>query len=224
MTLVATDRQPRWWHPEWVRISICTPLVLVAAYLTPGHISIRILASWDAFAVAMLFLTWRALRGRNLNELTRLARRSRRRARLADWLGMSSGALTQGSVSMAMTATITVLPRTDEMGLEEPWVVLLCVIGVVTSWMLAHTGYLSIYVDEYVHNGGLDFPGDEEPAIEDFVYFAFGVGTSFGATDVTVTRRRFRQHVLGHAVLSFILNTTILAIAVTFVTTYLSTH
>lgn len=39
----------------------------------------------------------------------------------------------------------------------------------------------------YLERGGLDFPGDDEPGLIDFAYFAMAVGTTFGSTDVTVT-------------------------------------
>ena len=52
----------------------------------------------------------------------------------------------------------------------------------------------------------------------DFAYFAFTVGTSFAVSDVDVTDDAMRQAVLGHQILSFFYNTSILATVVTMAT------
>jgi uncharacterized membrane protein len=85
-------------------------------------------------------------------------------------------------------------------------------------------GYMLIYLREHADAGGLEFPGGEEPGLVDFGYFAVAVavGTTFGTTDVTVVRSRMRRLVLTHGVYAFVFNTAILAVAVTFVTSYLS--
>jgi uncharacterized membrane protein len=51
----------------------------------------------------------------------------------------------------------------------------------------------------------------------DFAYFAFTIGTSFAVSDVDVTSRAIRRAVLGHQILSFFFNTSILALAINLV-------
>ena len=65
---------------------------------------------------------------------------------------------------------------------------------------------------------GLAFPGEQSPKQRDFAYFAFTVGTSFAVSDVDVTDDAMRHAVLGHQVLSFFYNTSILATVVTLAT------
>jgi len=65
---------------------------------------------------------------------------------------------------------------------------------------------------------GLAFPGEQSPKQRDFAYFAFTVGTSFAVSDVDVTDGRLRQAVLGHEILSFFYNTSILATVVSMAT------
>ena len=43
--------------------------------------------------------------------------------------------------------------------------------------------------------------------------FSFTLGTSFAASDVTVTSRTMRWHVMMHSILSFFYNTVVLAVA-----------
>jgi uncharacterized membrane protein len=95
-------------------------------------------------------------------------------------------------------------------------------LGVVSAWGVLHTSYALHYAYLYYRSegsaGGLAFPGDESPAQRDFAYFAFTIGTSFAVSDVDVTDPAIRQAVLGHQILSFFYNASILATVITMVT------
>ena len=60
----------------------------------------------------------------------------------------------------------------------------------------------------------LDFPGCEEPAIWDFLYFSFVIGMTCQVSDVQVKSAAMRQTVLAHGVVSFFFNTVFIAMAV----------
>lgn len=95
-------------------------------------------------------------------------------------------------------------------------------LGVVSAWGVLNTSYALHYAYLYYRSeespGGLAFPGDESPQQRDFAYFAFTVGTSFAVSDVNVTDPTMRQAVLGHQILSFFYNTSILATAISMAT------
>jgi uncharacterized membrane protein len=95
-------------------------------------------------------------------------------------------------------------------------------LGVVSAWGILHTSYALHYAYLYYRSeaspGGLTFPGEQNPKQRDFAYFAFTVGTSFAVSDVDVTDDAMRQAVLGHQILSFFYNTSILATVVTMAT------
>ena len=84
-----------------------------------------------------------------------------------------------------------------------------------------HTSYALHYAYLYYRSkgsaGGLAFPGEQSPDQLDFAYFAFTIGTSFAVSDVDVTDRAIRRAVLGHQILSFFFNTSILALVVNLV-------
>ena len=88
-------------------------------------------------------------------------------------------------------------------------------IGVVSAWGVLNVSYGLHYAYLYYRAeespGGLAFPGEQSPKQRDFAYFAFTVGTSFAVSDVDVTDDAMRQAVLGHQILSFFYNTSILA-------------
>jgi uncharacterized membrane protein len=72
------------------------------------------------------------------------------------------------------------------------------------------------YRDGREREGGLAFPGGQHPAYLDFAYYAFTIGMCFQVSDVTITSPALRRTTLFHAVLSFVYNTVILAIALNF--------
>ncbi len=88
--------------------------------------------------------------------------------------------------------------------------------AVLLSWVLTHTVYTLRYAHLYyrrIHAGGLEFPGGKPPRDLDFAYFSFTLGMCFQTSDVAVSSSRIRRTVLIHALLSFVYNTTILALA-----------
>ena len=95
-------------------------------------------------------------------------------------------------------------------------------LGVISAWGVLHTSYALHYAYLYYRSeetaGGLAFPGEQSPDQLDFAYFAFTIGTSFAVSDVDVTDRAIRRAVLGHQILSFFYNTSILALVINLVT------
>jgi uncharacterized membrane protein len=92
-------------------------------------------------------------------------------------------------------------------------------VAIVLAWMLLHVGYARFYARCYYDptgesGRGLDFPGSPVPITSDFLYFSFTLGTSFAASDVTVTSAPLRWHVMVHSVLSFFYNAVVLVLAI----------
>ena len=91
------------------------------------------------------------------------------------------------------------------------------------SWLLIHTRFAFHYAHRYYNickqqdtqiDGGLDFPGEREPDYLDFAYFSFVIGTTFQVSDVEITSRTLRRTVLVHGLLSFALNTFVVALTI----------
>ena len=66
-------------------------------------------------------------------------------------------------------------------------------------------------------NGGVVFEGTEKPNFWDFAYLAFTIGMTYQVSDTTFTTPEFRKAALGHALLSFIFGTAIIATTINFV-------
>ncbi len=88
--------------------------------------------------------------------------------------------------------------------------------AILVSWLLLHAGFAQIYetaCGRAPHNPGLDFPGTPAPSFADYIYFAYTMGTSFAASDVTVLSTRLRWIVTAHSIVSFLYNALVVAIA-----------
>lgn len=93
---------------------------------------------------------------------------------------------------------------------------LMSVLLMILAWLLLHGGYARFYAGVFLRDGraGFDFPGTPDPSMVDMLYFSLAVGTTFAATDVDVTTRSMRWHVMVHGVLAFFYNAAILALAI----------
>lgn len=96
----------------------------------------------------------------------------------------------------------------------------LAVVTILMSWVFTHLMFALHYAHDFHiaqgkgHDGGLMFPGEAQPGYGDFVYLSFIIGTSAQTADVSFTSRHMRRIGLVHSVLSFIFNTTVLALMI----------
>ncbi len=95
--------------------------------------------------------------------------------------------------------------------------------GMLFSWLMVHTlfgfHYAHLYYgndkdDPSKHAGGLEFPKDSKPDYLDFAYFSFVIGMTFQVSDTDVTSKIIRRVVLLHGLLSFGLNTFVVALTI----------
>lgn len=91
--------------------------------------------------------------------------------------------------------------------------------AIVASWFTVHTLFALRYAREYYTgaDGGIDFHQDEAPRYTDFAYVAFTVGMSFAISDTDVGSSDIRRVALGHALLSYLFGTVIVAALVNLV-------
>ncbi|WP_413710334.1 DUF1345 domain-containing protein [Rhizobium sp. Rhizsp82] len=93
------------------------------------------------------------------------------------------------------------------------------VVTILISWVFLHTLFTIHYAHRFYGGSdkgeGLMFPDKiEEPTYWDFLYFSFTIGVAAQTADVAVSSRIMRKIALLHAILSFLFNTTILALAI----------
>ncbi|MET3973931.1 DUF1345 domain-containing protein [Cellulosimicrobium sp. TH-20] len=89
----------------------------------------------------------------------------------------------------------------------------IAVLGVVVSWATVHTIFGLTYARLYYTgvDGGIDFHQPEPPRYTDFLYIGFTVGMSFAISDTDLESSEMRRVALGHALLSYLFGSVVLA-------------
>ncbi len=176
--------------------------------------AVHIVAGWDAGGLVILGLAWWLI-------LTADAEEMRQRAATVDPGRRAVSLMVIAGCVFSLFAAAVVMRRAEHFAPTSAALGLLstlCLGAVLIAWLLVHTAYTLRYAHLYYSDdddgiGGLEFPGRLPPDALDFAYFAFTLGMCFQVSDVTITSRPIRHTALGHALLSFLFNTAILALA-----------
>ncbi len=189
---------------------------LLAALLVPGidHAVTRSLLGWNVGVWLYLVLVGTLMLQADHEHL--------RRAAIAQ---SESAATVLTLVIVAAAASIVAIVielAAAKQGARHGWShVLFALTTVAGSWLLLPTLFAMNYASVYYrnpHGSGLRFPEPEEkgfrPDYADFLYFSFTIAVASQTADVSITSRSMRRLVLLQSVLSFVFNTTILALTI----------
>lgn len=201
------------------RLIAATVLGIALALMLPGtwvpRWPTRALLGWNLGVVVYLLLVARMMLGADAKSIGRRA--------LAEDEGRHAVLALVIVASLACLGAI-VAQLADAKGLEGAaryGHVALAAGTVLTAWGFIHTIFAVHYAHDYhlarvrgVGDGGLRFPGTEEPDYIDFLYFAFVIGTSGQTADIDFTTSAMRRTGLIHCVLAFVFNTTLLALTI----------
>jgi uncharacterized membrane protein len=173
--------------------------------------AVRMLLAWDVAALVIFSLAWWIILNSDGDE-------TQRRAAAEDPGRRFVYVVVIGASVWSVVGAAVVIHG----GSDDGFVLVLSVATVVLSWLLTHTAFTLRYAHLYYRGGpddegGFEFPGDGKPDDFDFAYFAFTIGMCFQTSDVSVSDRRVRRTVLGHALLSFAYNTLIVALVLNLV-------
>lgn len=172
----------------------------------------RYLAAWDLGALLYFGLAWTMMARATVKT-------TKEHAREED----------EGAIFILILTVVVALVSLAAIGLElsdihgdrEGYrIVRLALAGftILCSWFFVHTVFAIHYAHEYYGDkgevGGLIFPDEPEPDYWDFMYFSFTIGATAQTSDVNIASHLMRRLVLGHSILSFLFNTTILALVV----------
>lgn len=127
--------------------------------------------------------------------------------------------LTIGAIVFACVGVFEALNQKAATG---PAPLVITLIGAPLGWFMLHTvmafHYANIFYsgspNEWKESKALEFPGEDEPGVLDFLYFSFVVGMTAQVSDVQVRTTRMRRATLIHSIPSFFFNTVLIAMAV----------
>jgi uncharacterized membrane protein len=199
---------------SWRRVLICLGGGLLAAGLTAvvGVPGIAVLVGWSVAAGGLLFWVWRISWPRDAAGTKRLAEEEGR-TRVTDTAVL-------GAAVASLAAVVEGLVRSSSGGAVGVATVVLGVLVVILSWALVNTVFALKYARLYYSggDGGIEFGQEEPPTYSDFAYVAFSVGMAFAVPDTQIVDTSIRKVGLGHALLSYLFGTVVIAVAVNLVT------
>ena len=200
------------------RIFIATAFAACVAAVLPdqvaSHFVTRALIAWNAGAGLYVLLAAIMMVRSDSHHM-------RRRAQLQDD-GQLVILLVVVIASVASLAAIAgeLAVVKDMHGLRRTLHVSLAGVTVLTSWAFIQVMFALHYAHDFYaavcrsQPPGLDFPGDPKPDYGDFFYFAAVIGTSGQTADVSFTSKPMRRVGTLHCVLSYLFNTTVLALLI----------
>ena len=199
---------------SWRRLLICLGGGLLAAGLATvaGVPELAVLVGWSVAAGALLVWVWRISWPRDSEGTKRLAEEEGQ-TRVTDTVVLAAAVV-------SLAAVVEALVRSSSGGAVGVASVVVGVLVVILSWALVNTVFALKYARLYYSggDGGIEFGQQEPPTYSDFAYVAFSVGMSFAVPDTQIVDTSIRRVGLGHALLSFLFGTVVIAVAVNLVT------
>lgn len=203
--------RPRLWASALV--GVAAGLVASAAPVL-GHAA-PALIGWNAFTLCYLALAWHMVHGVSGAQVQERAHDQHEGRHVVLALGLAAVAWSLLAIASQLAAMRSL------QGLERGGPLALVALTVVTSWLFTQVLFAlhyahSFYVVRAAAPGHalMDFPGTDEPDYGDFLYAACVIGTSGQTADVSFTDSRVRRIAALHCVISFVFNTTTLALGV----------
>jgi uncharacterized membrane protein len=185
-------------------------VVIILVLPSEWRVATRMLVGWDIGVAVYLVFAVAAMAKAD-------TARIRRRAALLDEDRVVFLALTAGAAVASLGAIVAELGVKETA--REPAHLTLAVVTIALSWAFIHTIFALHYAHEYYienryKDGGLAFPGKEQPDYWDFVYFSVVIGMTSQVSDVAVTAKAIRRTVTWHGVVSFFFNVALLALTI----------
>ncbi|MEO7362360.1 MAG: DUF1345 domain-containing protein [Gemmatimonadaceae bacterium] len=206
--------------PSYIRFGMAVLVSLIAWFILPHAWTqqIRLVATWDTFALSALSFIWYTMLSLEPTHIRRVARIEDPSRALSSVLVVLGAAASLLAVFVLLQSSMTMQSG------DKTQAIILALSAVVLAWALIHTVFTLRYAHIYhsTEDGaeGLDFPGDNPcPEYLDFAYFAFVIGMTAQTSDVAISSRRLRNNVLAHGIISFSFNTAVVALSISVLTT-----
>jgi uncharacterized membrane protein len=189
-------------------VAVVVFMALPAAWL----VNARLLVAWDIGVLSYLALA-------GIQAARSSTGRMQERSAREDEGALAVLILTLAAAMASLAAIAVELQGIHDASAEQQaFRLTIAVITILCSWFFVHTIYAFHYAHEYYGDAGerqgLKFPHEGKPDYWDFLYFSFNLGAAAQTSDVVVLSKRMRRLALGHTILAFLFNTTILALAV----------
>lgn len=222
----APHRARRWFHPAALarglsvrpKLIVASAAALTMLLLAPSAVpaSARAVLAWNAGALIYLGLAAHLMS-------TCTTASIRRRAVREDETRFVFATIILLAVATSFAAVVGLIgeAKTATQAIKAAYLAL-AGLGIFASWMVMQVVFTLHYAHAYYRPSpsgdgaaaGLSFPDEEDPDYWDFFYFTTSIGATSQTSDVAVASKTLRRTVALQAILSFVFNTTIVALAI----------
>jgi uncharacterized membrane protein len=198
-------------QPRLLGSAVVAALVLMALP-SEWTVNSRLLAAWDIGVLCYLSLAG-TMAVRSSTDMMQ------QRAASEDVGAVAVLILTLAAALASLAAIAIELQGIhDDIASQQVTRLSIATVAILCSWFFVHTIYAIHYAHEYYGDAGerrgLIFPHESKPDYWDFLYFSFNFGAAGQTSDVVIVSKRMRRRAFGQTIVSFLFNTTILALAV----------
>lgn len=196
---------------------IAATLGLAAGVAVTPEVSLipRLLLAWNAFSWAYMIQVWIMMVRADDKHFERLAQQTDERAHVVLSLVCGAAVMSLLAIFLELARVGNEVGTTREAGL---WLTAATVVG---SWLLVPTAFALHYAHMYYSprpSGAmapLVFPEpDCRPDYWDFLYFSFTIAAAAQTAEIACASRSMRKTVMSQSLLTFVFNTSILALMV----------
>jgi uncharacterized membrane protein len=194
-------------------LAVIVYLLMIGTHL---DILVKIMIAWAVFALSYIITSWIVFFAQKPAQIRQLSKQED-----GSRLYVFSLIIITSFASL-FTVLLLMLSQNAK---ETPQIIFIpvAICGMLFSWIMVHTifgfHYAHVYYsddtnDSTTHAEGVEFPGEKNPDYLDFAYFSFVIGMTFQVSDIDVTSRAIRRLVLLHGLISFGLNTFVVALTI----------
>lgn len=193
--------------------AIALTLVL-AAFLPFASLWTRFLVGWCLGVIVYTGLAVGRAAGQSRDALRREASRLDDSAPVVSVFALLAAAASVGAVVMLVLGQ-------SAPGAARAADLALAAATMVCTWTFVQVVFTIHYAHLYYGDGGsgqsrggLDFNGDTEPDVFDFLYFSLTIGATSQTSDTAITSKPMRRIVTVQTVYAYFFNTSVLALAI----------
>ncbi|WP_421729811.1 DUF1345 domain-containing protein [Brevundimonas sp.] len=197
---------------------VALAVVVAVGLLTPAdwRWATRAAVGWDAGVALFLLIT--------IARLTRARSTDQIRQRAAELDDAGSAVLPLSLLAAAASVAIVISEAISAPASAAAGSAALVMLTLVLSWSFIHLMFSQHYAHEFYapsnkgdgDQGGLIFPGEDDPDYWDFLHFSLIIGVASQTADIQMSSRRLRRIGSIHSVTAFVFNTVIVALGVNF--------
>jgi uncharacterized membrane protein len=173
----------------------------------------NVLVGWNVTAIVFIAISWRKMLRATVSDIRRRSEDLDFSDTFVLFLSIAAAVASIAGIGLELHS-VKDAPADVALGRA-----MAAIVTILISWVFLHTLFTIHYAHRFYGGRdkaeGLVFPDKiEEPIYWDFLYFSFTIGVAAQTADIGLSSRTMRKIALLHAVLSFLFNTTILALAI----------